>query len=263
MFCPDTIVDCMQGCGKTLPRKKLNHHHDTDCPYKKVSCPSHELGCLWKGCQNDDLDEHIKGCMFVKLGPFLFALLDKNSELHRETQSLKRLCTKQEEQIDRLKKDIEKQDGKLENMKQAQQHHSASRTFDDFVVDLSALAKLDVDDCIPSKDFLLLGHKWHLEAYKEEEDFGLYLQCSEGVNWNLKVDFTLFVDHMAGEKYRKRSRLNRVFKDKNGWGKGGFLDEFLEKNLSDGFLFRDQQLRCGVTIHSIVKKPKNKKREEK
>ncbi|CAF1323982.1 unnamed protein product [Rotaria sordida] len=59
------------------------------CPMANIKCLSSDIKCPWTGAR-DELDKHLKTCMFNPLRPLITELINENQQLKDRTEQLEK-----------------------------------------------------------------------------------------------------------------------------------------------------------------------------
>jgi hypothetical protein len=93
-----------QYCGQMgIQRENFNDHLNRGCPKVEVICPASDVNCPWIG-QREQLDGHLKICVYNSLHSLLSKLITENRQLKEQIKQLKEQC---EEKYLKQTKDIE------------------------------------------------------------------------------------------------------------------------------------------------------------
>jgi hypothetical protein len=93
-----------QYCGQMgIQRENFDDHLKRSCPKVEVICPASDVNCPWIG-QREQLDCHLKICVYNSLHSILSRLLTENRQLKEQIKQLKESC---EEKHLKQAKDIE------------------------------------------------------------------------------------------------------------------------------------------------------------
>jgi hypothetical protein len=83
-------VKCL-ACGQTgLQRGTFYFHMVNECPKSNVNCLSSNIQCSWVG-QRDELEGHLKTCVFYLFEPFLNDISYENEKIKQEIFNLERI----------------------------------------------------------------------------------------------------------------------------------------------------------------------------
>jgi hypothetical protein len=76
-------------CQQTgLERGNFSDHINKACSRMNISCPSSDIKCPWTGSR-DQLDKHLKTCIFNPLRPLITQLQEQIGRLRSENEQLK------------------------------------------------------------------------------------------------------------------------------------------------------------------------------
>ncbi|CAF1131492.1 unnamed protein product [Rotaria sordida] len=107
----EILVKCL-GCKQTgLVRGSFNDHKNKMCSKTNIKCLSSDIKCPWTGSR-DELDKHLKTCIFNPLRPLITELINNN-------QQLKNQVNQQQTQIGGLINDNQQLKGQV-NQQQTQ-----------------------------------------------------------------------------------------------------------------------------------------------
>ncbi|CAF4117946.1 unnamed protein product, partial [Rotaria sordida] len=104
------LVKCLSCKQAGLERGSFNDHNKM-CPKANIKCLSSDIRCPWTGAR-DELDKHLKTCIFNPLRPLITELINDN-------QQLKNQVNQQQTQTGRLQNDIQQLEDQV-NQQQTQ-----------------------------------------------------------------------------------------------------------------------------------------------
>jgi hypothetical protein len=123
-----------QYCGQMgIQRENFDDHLNRGCPKIEVICPALDVTCPWIG-QRDQLDCHLKTCVYNSLHGILSKLMTENRQLKEQIKQLKEYCEKND--LNQLK-DIENTENYI--------HTSIKQLNDQFDIDENRIEKHEIE----------------------------------------------------------------------------------------------------------------------
>lgn len=87
------LVRCTRCHEENIRRGDLEQHEANACKRARVSCKAADLKCTWHGVR-EELDAHMKECVFEPIRPALAEILAENRRLKEKLDKLENLITK-------------------------------------------------------------------------------------------------------------------------------------------------------------------------
>ena len=162
-FLDELRVKCVDCDATNIRRGDFQTHLRTECPKRIIPCKASDLNCPWRG-PYERSEEHIQQCLFEQLRP---ALSVRTSTDPGDREEYRRIITEQQNEIQRLRKQIEEFQADLQHSIQI--NNEQNTHLEDIHKDMEAIrAYLTSDDLRQNELERLKGQYQQLNEFVQQ-----------------------------------------------------------------------------------------------